>query len=622
MATENGRKELCLASVQTKSEFGVLEHLTDRRVLNVCASDKKMFVLYEDDNGERRTVPLHQPEIDELDATITENTIFSQQGDQSYRLLDLNGYVGKTADISCSKTTTLLVNDEGKTFIFGYGSLGALGQGVRAVCSKPVLVSKLEGLRICSIATGDNHCLALSDLGDVYSWGRGIEGQLAQKNFRVTAYPTRCSYFDTIDLKEQRALIRRVVEDYGLECLAKESCPPMETINKVLSDYRDDTTYKSNAHEEPAEEAGLEELQRQSLMQPNIRASRSKYKSFSINELKSLAVEMAASSIKKKNSASMVACPLDNSGQPIDPKKLFADEIHRAIQAKMEKEGKETSKEDQLLMELQEKFGLERLLTFEKIKVIKIYAAANHSFAVTNLRTLFGWGESLCGQLGLPIKTGYYAPTLVPLKELVLDIYSRKTHTLMLSTDMNLYAAGLNNYGQVGVGSAKHVAEFRRLETDLDGNPLPKFKFAATTACYSIAVSLKNQVYCWGKCFLDTNSGARYPKKKVFPGMGEILSLHAMDNLVLVSRIPPAHRETEFEPIPENPEPRKRHTRVMDSVKREERGTRSKMDSSDLRAQSQNERIWEATIVDTSRPDFQDGVVAKAEGEHSLDHLK
>jgi len=40
------------------------------------------------------------------------------------------------------------------------------------------LIEKLSNKKIVSLACGLYHSLALSNIGDVYSWGRGFEGQL------------------------------------------------------------------------------------------------------------------------------------------------------------------------------------------------------------------------------------------------------------------------------------------------------------------------------------------------------------------------------------------------------------------------------------------------------------
>jgi len=44
--------------------------------------------------------------------------------------------------------------------------------------ARPRFISKLENRKIIAIACGAFHTLALTEIGDLYSWGRGFEGQL------------------------------------------------------------------------------------------------------------------------------------------------------------------------------------------------------------------------------------------------------------------------------------------------------------------------------------------------------------------------------------------------------------------------------------------------------------
>lgn len=43
---------------------------------------------------------------------------------------------------------------------------------------KPRLIHKVDNKNIVAISCGAHHTLALSEIGDLFSWGRGFEGQL------------------------------------------------------------------------------------------------------------------------------------------------------------------------------------------------------------------------------------------------------------------------------------------------------------------------------------------------------------------------------------------------------------------------------------------------------------
>ena len=60
----------------------------------------------------------------------------------------------------------------------GKGNFGSLGLGGTIFAPSPRVIGKLSNKKVISIACGMFHTLALTDIGDVFSWGRGFEGQL------------------------------------------------------------------------------------------------------------------------------------------------------------------------------------------------------------------------------------------------------------------------------------------------------------------------------------------------------------------------------------------------------------------------------------------------------------
>ena len=65
-------------------------------------------------------------------------------------------------------------------YVWGNGSLGQLGLGRRVTGRRvPVLLPALShnGVRIVDVAAGNNHSVAVSDRGEVWTWGHGEYGQ-------------------------------------------------------------------------------------------------------------------------------------------------------------------------------------------------------------------------------------------------------------------------------------------------------------------------------------------------------------------------------------------------------------------------------------------------------------
>ena len=75
---------------------------------------------------------------------------------------------------------------------------------------------------------------------------------------------------------------------------------------------------------------------------------------------------------------------------------------------------------------------------------------------------IFAWGANSHGQLGLGTCNELELPQIVPLSEpLVLSGASGGGgHTILVSTDGELYVSGWNNKGQLGIGTTEDVNKF------------------------------------------------------------------------------------------------------------------------------------------------------------------
>ena len=92
---------------------------------------------------------------------------------------------------------SLLLTDAGQVWSFGTGQYGALGHGYYAGASskqlpdvlRPQLVAALTPHRIVCVAAGELHSAAVSSDGDVYTWGDGFCGQLGHGDKRPQLLP-------------------------------------------------------------------------------------------------------------------------------------------------------------------------------------------------------------------------------------------------------------------------------------------------------------------------------------------------------------------------------------------------------------------------------------------------
>jgi len=96
----------------------------------------------------------------------------------------------RVLSISCGQSFTIARTDEGELYSWGYNGNGQLGIGNTANQQTPCKVnigcSKIMTKVLCGMA----HVLAISDLGDLYSWGANSYGQIGVGTTLNTSVPT------------------------------------------------------------------------------------------------------------------------------------------------------------------------------------------------------------------------------------------------------------------------------------------------------------------------------------------------------------------------------------------------------------------------------------------------
>lgn len=74
---------------------------------------------------------------------------------------------------------TVAVDEGGRLFSWGWNKFGQLGLGNNKDCNSPHPVAgALDGQQVSLLACGWRHTMAVSTSGQVYAWGRGVNGQL------------------------------------------------------------------------------------------------------------------------------------------------------------------------------------------------------------------------------------------------------------------------------------------------------------------------------------------------------------------------------------------------------------------------------------------------------------
>jgi E3 ubiquitin-protein ligase HERC2 len=84
----------------------------------------------------------------------------------------------KIVNVYSGSQFSVALSSEGAVFTWGKGHGGRLGHGGSDHISVPKVVQALEGKQICQISVGSAHCLALTNTGELYGWGRNDYQQI------------------------------------------------------------------------------------------------------------------------------------------------------------------------------------------------------------------------------------------------------------------------------------------------------------------------------------------------------------------------------------------------------------------------------------------------------------
>lgn len=96
----------------------------------------------------------------------------------------VNACIGtkRIVHIACGQTSSLAVTDNGEVYSWGYNGNGQLGVGNNVNQTNPCRITALQNVVIVQVVCGYAHTLALSDEGSLYGWGANSYGQLGSGN--------------------------------------------------------------------------------------------------------------------------------------------------------------------------------------------------------------------------------------------------------------------------------------------------------------------------------------------------------------------------------------------------------------------------------------------------------
>ncbi|KAK7862054.1 hypothetical protein R5R35_011478 [Gryllus longicercus] len=110
---------------------------------------------------------------------------------QQPKRVAIDGVVRKVSSSKGSDGHTLALTDDGKVYSWGDGDYGKLGHGNCTTQKQPRLIGGiLSGKMVKYIHAGYRHSAAITDEGELYTWGEGDHGRLGHGDYNGRNMPT------------------------------------------------------------------------------------------------------------------------------------------------------------------------------------------------------------------------------------------------------------------------------------------------------------------------------------------------------------------------------------------------------------------------------------------------
>ncbi|CAI5712013.1 unnamed protein product [Peronospora destructor] len=112
------------------------------------------------------------------------------------------------ATVECGEFHTVALSKDGEIWAWGNGEYGRLGNGESDTCEVPEPIEFFLKDNVVSIAVGRDFSFALTDTGDLYSWGGnshnqlGIGGSLAMDVYNIESIPVLVEAFNGVSVKQ------------------------------------------------------------------------------------------------------------------------------------------------------------------------------------------------------------------------------------------------------------------------------------------------------------------------------------------------------------------------------------------------------------------------------------
>ena len=419
---------------------------------------------------------------------------------------------------ACGSRHVLALGSDGAVYSWGFGGDGQLGHGDLGIQTNPRLVKALHSEGVRDVCCGENHSVALTSGGDVFTWGEGAHGQLGLGDFRKQHTPRRVMELEgkmIVQITAGAYHTACIAEDHSVYCwgqgqsgrlgLGDEANTPTPTLVEGLTGCGIETIRAFGEHTMaltlPLETGAATDFDPRSRerMQQKVKEL----------EVKLKQEKMAAHDAKEARNASR--SKLVESEQNVDRLKRQNEAL---LQERVELYMKMQNLDNQLSVVTAEKDNLDhelmslvamptKLAEITAQGVRQIACGLHHVLALSDAGDVYAWGGGGAGQLGLGRRKSFPAPQLVwgMMRKGVRQIGAGAKHSAALTYNGLVYTWGSSSHGQLGHGNKRTQLQPKLCEA-LEAECRERSSTARLLGCgskHTVAVLGNGSLYMWGR---------------------------------------------------------------------------------------------------------------------------
>ncbi len=342
--------------------------------------------------------------------------------------------------IETGENHSLAIDTDGNLWIWGYNSVGQLGDGTAENRTEPVQVTidSKPDAKFTQIAAGSHHSLAIDTEGNLWAWGYNSDGQLGDGTKEDKNKPIQV----TIESKPNAKFTQIAA--------GRSHSLAVDTEGNLWAWGSNDAGRLGNGT--------------------------------TVQQTKPVQITGIQGSIKQIE-AGFHSLALDEDGNLWGWGHNFYGEL-----------GNGTTENNVLTPQ---KITVK---SNESIKFSKIAAGMTCTFAIDTDGNLWATGQNQNGQIGNEAteQKNELVQITVPSNPNIKfeTVESNTMHTIVLDKNGDLWSCGLNEYGQLGDGT--NIQRLTLVPVTIPANPSIKFTQIAVGREHSMALDTENHLWTWG----------------------------------------------------------------------------------------------------------------------------